>query len=56
MEPNKCIIKKLWKCLFKCFLWFFKVQWVEENQGVTFLVVPPKDVLFWWWLDFVESK
>jgi hypothetical protein len=21
----------------------FKVQWVQENQGVTFLVIPPKD-------------
>jgi hypothetical protein len=31
MEPNKCIQKKLWTCLFTCFLWFFKVQWVQEN-------------------------
>ncbi len=37
--------KKLWKCSFKCFLWFFKVQWVQENQSVKFLVVPPKDGL-----------
>jgi len=22
---------------------FLKVQWVQGNQGVTFLVVPPKD-------------
>jgi hypothetical protein len=36
--------KKLWICLFKCFLWIFKVQWVQENQGVRFLMVPPKDV------------
>jgi hypothetical protein len=43
MEPNKCIAKQLWKCSVKCFLWFFKVQWVQENQGVIFLVVPPKD-------------
>jgi hypothetical protein len=27
-------LKKLWKYLFKCFLWLFKVRWVEENQGV----------------------
>jgi hypothetical protein len=25
---------------FKCFLWFFKVRWVHENQGLTFLMVP----------------
>ncbi len=37
--------KFLWKYLFKCFLWFFKVQWVHENQGVMFLVVSPKDGL-----------
>jgi hypothetical protein len=44
MEPNKCIqIMFLWKCSFKCFLWFFKVWWVQENQGVTFLMVSPKD-------------
>jgi hypothetical protein len=35
----------LWKCSFTCFLWFFKIKWVQENQGVTFLVVPPKDGL-----------
>ncbi len=23
----------------------FKIQWVQENQGVMFLVVPPKDML-----------
>jgi hypothetical protein len=39
------LIKKIWKYLFKYFLWFFKVQWVQENQGVMFLVVPPKDGL-----------
>jgi len=33
----------LWKCSFKCFLRFFKVWWVQENQDVTFLVVPPTD-------------
>jgi len=44
IEPNTCIQKKLWKCSFNCFLWFFKVQWVEENQSMTFLVVPPKDM------------
>jgi hypothetical protein len=38
------LIKKK-KHLFKCFLWFFKVQWVEENQSVTFLGVLPKDGL-----------
>jgi hypothetical protein len=44
MEPNKCIHQKhLWKYLFTCFLWFFKVQWVQENQSVMFLMVPPKD-------------
>jgi hypothetical protein len=36
--------KQLWKCSFKCFLWFFKVQWVGENQGVMFIMVPPKDM------------
>jgi hypothetical protein len=25
------------------FLRFFKVEWVLEKQGVTFLMVPPKD-------------
>jgi hypothetical protein len=39
MEPNKCIHKKSLKCLFKCFLW------VQENQGLMFLVVPSKDGL-----------
>jgi hypothetical protein len=44
MEPNKCIPNFCsWKCSFKCFLWFFKIRWVQKNQGVTFLVVPPKD-------------
>jgi hypothetical protein len=33
-------MKKNWKCLFKCFLWFFKIQWVQGNQAVMFLVVP----------------
>jgi len=42
---NLFIKKYLWKCLFKYFLWFFKVWWVQENQSVTFLVVPPKDML-----------
>jgi hypothetical protein len=27
-------LKRLWKYLFKCFLWFFKIWWVQENQGV----------------------
>jgi hypothetical protein len=38
MEPNKCILikNKLWKYLFKCFLWLLKVQWVYK-------MVPPKD-------------
>jgi hypothetical protein len=31
------------KCLFKCFIWFFKVRWVQENQVVMFLMVWPKD-------------
>ncbi len=32
------ILKKLWKKkIYIYFLWFFKVQWVQENQGVTFL-------------------
>jgi hypothetical protein len=39
---NVPVLKKLWKYLFKCFLWFFKVWWDQENQGVTFLLVPPK--------------
>jgi hypothetical protein len=26
------------------FLWFFKVQWVHENEGVMFLMIPPTDV------------
>jgi hypothetical protein len=33
----------LWKCTFRCFLWFFKVRWVQENQSLTFLVVAPKN-------------
>jgi hypothetical protein len=46
IEPNKCIHKNnFMEMFFKCFLWFFKVQWVQENQGVTFLMVPPKDRL-----------
>jgi hypothetical protein len=46
MEPNKCIQNLfLWKCLFKFILSFFKVWWVQENQGVMFLVVLPKDGL-----------
>ncbi len=44
-ELNKCTKKNLWKCSFTCFIWFFKVRWVQENQGVTFLVVSPKDGL-----------
>jgi hypothetical protein len=43
MELNKCIPKKLWKCSIKCFLCFFKIRWVQENQSVTFLVIPPND-------------
>jgi hypothetical protein len=27
-------LKKLWKYLFKYFLWFFKFWWVQENEGV----------------------
>jgi len=38
-------LKKLWKYLFKCFLWFFQVQWVQENQGVTFLMASFKNGL-----------
>jgi hypothetical protein len=45
MELNKLIQKNLWKCSLKCFLWFFKIWWVYENQGVMFLVVPPKDMI-----------
>jgi hypothetical protein len=45
MEFNKCIHKKNWIFLFKCFLWFFKVQGIQENQGLMFLVVPSKDGL-----------
>ncbi len=33
----------LWKCSFKCFRWFFKVRWDQENQDVTLLMVPPND-------------
>jgi hypothetical protein len=36
-------LKKLWKYLLKCFPWFFKVRWVQKNQGLTFLMVLPKD-------------
>jgi hypothetical protein len=45
LELNKMYSwkKKLGKYLFKCFLCFFKVHWVQENQGVMFLVVLPKD-------------
>jgi hypothetical protein len=46
MEPNKCTHKKnLWKNLFKCFLWFFKVWWVQKIKVWRFLVVPPKEIL-----------
>jgi hypothetical protein len=38
-------LKILSKYLFKCFLWFFKLQWIQENQGVTFLMVSSKDGL-----------
>jgi len=40
-EPNKCIPKKNYENIH----W-----WVQENQGVMFLVVPPKDriALGWW--------
>jgi hypothetical protein len=41
MEPNN--VKNLWTYLFKCFLWFLKVWWVQENQGVMTIVVAPKD-------------
>jgi hypothetical protein len=51
MEPKKCIqLYFLWKC----FLWFFKVGWVQENQDVMFLVVPPKDMDAQWHLAAVE--
>jgi hypothetical protein len=43
VKLNKCIHEKKWQHLFKCFLWFFKVWWIQENQGVMFLVVPLKD-------------
>ncbi len=33
------------KYLWKYFLWFFKVWWVQENQGVMFLVISLKDGL-----------
>ncbi len=42
---NVFIKRNLWKCSLKSFLWFFKIRWVEKNQGVMFLVVPPKDGL-----------
>jgi len=53
--------------LFKGFLWFFKTQWVNENQGVTFLAVHlrtllPENLLNmgikWWnsWLNAQGSK
>jgi hypothetical protein len=47
MERNKCthLKKILWKYLFKCFLWFFKVRWVYEIKVWWFLVVPPKETL-----------
>jgi hypothetical protein len=53
MEPNKIMQIFLWKCSFKCFLWFFKVQWVQENQGVTILVVPPNDKISQHWYKCV---
>jgi hypothetical protein len=44
MEPNKCIqFFILWKYSFKSFLWFLKIWWVREKQGVMFLMVPSKD-------------
>jgi hypothetical protein len=46
MEPNKCTHwKKLWKYLFKCFLRFFKIRWVQEIKEWQFLMVPPKETL-----------
>jgi hypothetical protein len=45
MEPNKCTLKKKMKIFI--YVWFFKVQWVKKNQGVTFLMVPPKDGFAW---------
>jgi hypothetical protein len=36
MKPNKCTHQKNYENI--------KVQWVQKNQGVMFLVVPPKDV------------
>jgi len=34
---------KKWKYLLKCFLYILKVQWVQKNWGLTFLMVPPND-------------
>jgi len=43
-KPDKIIHKIIFlKNLFKCFFMIFKVWWVQENQGATFLVVSPKD-------------
>jgi hypothetical protein len=36
-------IQLVWKYLFKCFLYISKIQWVEENECVPFLMVSPKD-------------
>jgi hypothetical protein len=57
IEPNKFSPQKnLWKCSFTCFLWFFKVWWVQENQGGTFLIIQPKDgcaqIVFSSWQTF----
>jgi hypothetical protein len=43
-------IEILWKYLFKCFLWFFKFWWVQENQNVMFPMVPPKDGFAHYWI------
>jgi len=39
------LLKKLWKYSFKCD--FSKFNESKKNQGVTFLMVPPKDGFAW---------
>jgi hypothetical protein len=57
MEPNKCIILKIMKmfCLNVSYD-FSKLNGSKKIKMWHFLVVPPNDVLFWGWLDFVENN
>jgi len=46
IELNKCTHKKNSEKIYLNVSYdFLKFWWVQENQGVTFLMVPPKDGL-----------